>query len=81
MYSRLACAAKFYLASFQQKRSKRALNLNKFMFRAIGFLIILWGVSLYFGSSIRALDQAATATFETVEVAAVVYRSQMENQK
>ncbi len=47
------------------------------MFKAIGFLIILWGVSLYFGSSIRALDQAASATFNTVEVAARVSEAQI----
>jgi hypothetical protein len=51
------------------------------MFRAIGFLIILWGLSLYFGSTIKAFDRAATATFNTVEVAALVSQSQMENLK
>jgi len=50
------------------------------MFRAIGILIILWGLSLHFGSSIRAFDKAATATFETVEVAALVSQSQMKGQ-
>lgn len=51
-----------------------------FMFRAIGILIILWGLSLHFGSSIRAFDRAATATFETVEVAALVSKSQMQTE-
>ena len=47
------------------------------MFKAIGFLIILWGLSLYFGSSIRAFDQAATAAFNTIEVAALVSQVEM----
>lgn len=51
------------------------------MFRAIGFLLILWGVSIYFGSSVRALDNAATATFNTVEMAALVSKSQIETLK
>lgn len=51
-----------------------------FMFRAIGILIILWGLSLHFGSSIKAFDRAATATFETVEVAALVSKDRMQDQ-
>lgn len=47
------------------------------MFKAIGFLIVLWSLSLYFGSTIRAFDRAATATFNTVEMAALVSQSQM----
>ena len=49
------------------------------MFRAIGILIILWGLSLHFGSSIRAFDRAATATLETVEVAALVSQDRMQD--
>lgn len=51
------------------------------MFKAIGFLIILWGLSHYFGSSFQALDHAMTSTFQTVEVAAEISRAQLENQK
>lgn len=51
-----------------------------YMFKAIGILIILWGLSLHFGSSIKAFDRAATATFETVEVAALVSQSRMQGQ-
>lgn len=40
------------------------------MFRAIGFLIVLWGLSQYFAQSFVALDKAATASFETIEAAA-----------
>ena len=41
------------------------------MRKAIGFLIILWGLSQYFTSSLGALDSAARESFETLEVAAV----------
>lgn len=40
------------------------------MRQAIGFLIILWGLSHYFGEALAGLEDAATATFKTVEVAA-----------
>ncbi len=50
------------------------------MFRAIGLLISLWAVSLYFGSTIKAFDRAATATFNTVEAAALVSQAKMQNQ-
>ena len=49
------------------------------MFRAIGFLIILWGVSLYFGDSLKAFDRAATETFKTIELSAQVSQMQLEN--
>lgn len=51
------------------------------MFRAIGFVILLWALSLYFGSSIKALDQAATQTFSTIETAARVSQAQLERQQ
>lgn len=47
------------------------------MFRALGFLIMLWGVSLYFGNAMRALDDAAVATLQTVEFAAQVSETQL----
>ena len=40
------------------------------MRNAIGFLIILWGLSHYFGSSFVALDGAATESFGLVEALA-----------
>ncbi|MCA9357434.1 hypothetical protein H6784_00555 [Candidatus Nomurabacteria bacterium] len=46
---------------------------------AIGFLIVLWGLSTFFSEALPALDSAARQTFETVETAAVV--SQVELQK
>jgi len=43
-----------------------------FMFRAIGLLIILWGLSQYFSKSVVALNNAGVASFETIETAARV---------
>jgi hypothetical protein len=40
------------------------------MFRAIGIVIVLWALSGFFQSSFQALDSAATAVFNTIEVAA-----------
>jgi hypothetical protein len=43
---------------------------NYNMLRAIGFLIILWGLSIYFDGSFEALDEAGQASFEAIEAAA-----------
>ncbi len=51
------------------------------MFRAIGVLIILWGVSLYFGGTIKAFDRAATETFRAVEIAAISSQHQLNSHK
>ncbi len=48
------------------------------MFRAIGFVIMLWYVSQLFSQSIVALDNAGKATFETIEAAAIVSRSNLD---
>ena len=48
------------------------------MFRGIAFLIILWGISLFFGDSMVAFDRAATETFRTIELSAVVTQQQLE---
>jgi hypothetical protein len=42
------------------------------MRKAIGFLIILWGLSTFLQSTFSALDAAATQSFKTVETAARV---------
>lgn len=42
------------------------------MFRAIGFILIVWFLSNAFSSSFEAFDRAATATFNTIETAAEV---------
>lgn len=48
------------------------------MFRAFGFLIVLWGLSQFFSSSFVALDNAARESFRAVEVAAKVSQKQLE---
>lgn len=47
------------------------------MFKAIGFLIVLWGLSHFFSSSFVALDSAARESFKTIETAAVVSQIQL----
>jgi hypothetical protein len=42
------------------------------MRKAIGFLIVLWGVSQYFTTAVPALDSAARESFQVIEVAASV---------
>lgn len=46
------------------------VNNTYCMFRAIGFLIILWGLSQYFYGSFAAIDGAGVASFEAIETAA-----------
>lgn len=48
------------------------------MFRAIGILILLWGLSNLFSSSFAALDRAATESFKTLETAAIVSQSELQ---
>jgi len=48
------------------------------MRKALGFLIILWGLSQYFTTALPALDSAARESFRTVEVAAVVTQDSLQ---
>ena len=48
------------------------------MFKAIGFLIILAGLSHYFTASFHELDRAATESLRTLEVAAVVSQAKLQ---
>lgn len=50
------------------------------MRKAIGLLIILWGLSHFFTDSFLALDDAASQTLETVETAARVSQINLEGQ-
>jgi hypothetical protein len=50
------------------------------MRKAIGFLIVLWGLSIFFDNSVPALDRAATASFETIEVVAEVSQQKILQQ-
>lgn len=47
------------------------------MRRAIGFLIILWGLSQFFTTATPALDDAARETFKAVEAAAIVSQTNL----
>jgi len=47
------------------------------MRKAIGFLIILYGLSTYFSSSFEALDDAARESFKTLEAAAITSQIQL----
>lgn len=47
------------------------------MFRAIGFLIVLYGLSHFFSSSFAALDRAATETLATIEMAAKLSQNEI----
>lgn len=48
------------------------------MFRAIGFVIMLWYVSHLFSQSFAALDSAGKEAFKTLEAAAIVSREQLK---
>ena len=51
------------------------------MRRALGFLIILWGLSQFFSTSFNALDSAAREAFKLVEVSAVVSQARIAETK
>lgn len=48
------------------------------MFKAIGVILILWYLSHLFTSSFASLDSALSATFETMEAAAIASRDRIE---
>ncbi len=48
------------------------------MFRAIGVILILWYLSHLFTSSLRSLDSALSATFKTLEAAAIASQKRIE---
>lgn len=68
--------AEFIQRSPRQRTHAFATHLN--MFRAIGFVIVLWYISQLFSQSISALDNAGKATFEALEAAAIVSRHSLE---
>ncbi len=45
--------------------------MHRCMFRAIGFLIVLWGLAHFFTGSFVALDTTVTAVLKAIEVAAI----------
>ena len=62
---------------YEMVQKKRAISVN--MFKAIGFVIVLWALSMYFSDSFTAFDDATTASFKAVEAAAVVSKAQIES--
>lgn len=51
--------------------------ISKNMRKAIGFLIVLWGLSQYFSTSFLAIDNAARESFRLVEISAVVSQEKL----
>ena len=49
------------------------------MRKAIGFLIGLWGLSVFFNTAFPALDSAARESFKTLEVAAIVAQDNLQS--
>lgn len=47
------------------------------MRRAIGFVIVLWAITHYFGEATRSFERAAVAGFETFEAAAIVSQERL----
>jgi hypothetical protein len=39
---------------------------------ALGFIIVLWGLSHFFGEAMTSFESAASASFKAIETAAVV---------
>jgi hypothetical protein len=48
------------------------------MFRAIGFLIVLWGLSQFFSTSFLALDDATRESLKAIETAALVSQEELK---
>ncbi len=48
------------------------------MRNAVGFLIVLWGLSQFFSTAFPALDSAARESFETIEIAAQVSQAELQ---
>jgi hypothetical protein len=48
------------------------------MRNAIGFLIVLWGLSNFFGQSFSQLDDTATEGLRTLELAASIMQLELK---
>jgi hypothetical protein len=51
------------------------------MFKALGFLIILWGLSHFFSGAFSALDSAAIQGFKTFEAATILSQDKIQEMK
>lgn len=58
---------------------QKAVNKTNFMFRAIGFLITLYGLATFFDTAFVAFERAATESFKTIEAAAILSQQEMQN--
>jgi hypothetical protein len=47
------------------------------MRQAVGYLIVLWGLSHFFATAFVALDDAARETLKAIETAALVSQQQL----
>lgn len=47
------------------------------MFRAVGYIIVLWGLATFFGEAFQAFENAATESFKTIEAAAITARQEL----
>lgn len=54
------------------------MSQDKRMFRAFGTVIVLWYLSTLFVQSFNSFDDALSASFETLEAAAVVSREHLK---
>lgn len=49
------------------------------VYRAFGLIIMLWALHNYFASTFEALDDAATASLNTIEAVATKSSEQLNN--
>ena len=47
------------------------------MFKSIGFVIVLWAITVLMSDAFRSFENAVTAMFNTVEVAAVIAKLEL----
>jgi hypothetical protein len=70
--------APILIISQSSLRERRVSGLQSHTMRqAVGYLLVLWGLSHFFSGSFVALDEAAQATFKAVEVAALASQQQI----
>ena len=62
----------------QQSDARMTGRNATIMFKAIGFLIMLWGLSVFFSQSFEAADDAGEQSFRAIEAAAVASTERLE---
>lgn len=58
-------------------RTERKGCNNRLMFRAIGVLIILWGLSSFFSQSFSKFDEAGVAVLNTIIIASEHFEKEL----